>query len=562
MQRYGYEGYPVVHDGDILGLVTRRAVDRALSHKLNLTAASLMEAGNVSISPGASIESLQSLMTNTGWGQVPVVDPESGDIIGIVTRTDLLETLAPPSIQHGKRNLAGKLEDALPPERVNLLKDIAKIAQKQHAALYIVGGFVRDLLLGYPSLDFDLVVEGDAIALAYKASEKWGGRVTIHKRFGTAKWFLGQPANARHKTAESGQMPTVNENESPKDDQKTDKDPLLPSSLDFITARREFYSHPTALPTVEVGSIKLDLHRRDFTINTLALRLDGHHYGDLHDYWGGYNDIRQGLVRVLHSISFVDDPTRMLRAVRYEQRYGFRIGNRTLQLLLEARPLLSRVSGDRIRHEIDNILKEDHAVQMLGRLNDIKLLEAIHPDLEWDEWIQEKLTNIDPPTAEWNIEPDLKGIPVMRIFAYTLWLIRLSLSRTEKIITRLRLPRPLKEIVIEACYLWGDMLEMQGTKPSVFTNWLNKVSVISIYSLFLASDNPSIRDSLHSYITHWKNIKPNITGHDLHARGLPPGPHYKEIINRLKAGWVDGTITTADQENNALNTIIKEYQKE
>jgi len=357
MQRYGYEGYPVVQAGEILGLVTRRAVDRTLSHRLNLTAVGLMEAGNVHIAPGASIEELQTLMTNTGWGQIPVVDPEQQTIIGIVTRTDLLKTLAPKSTPPGKQNLASKLESALPPERLRLLKDIAHIAQKQRVALYIVGGFVRDLLLDYPSLDFDLVVEGDAIALAQSVGEKLGGRVTTHRRFGTAKWFL----SAEH-------SPQIAANTG-----KNGLSPQIPNTLDFITARREFYSHPTALPTVERGSIKLDLHRRDFTINTLALRLDGHHYGELLDYWGGFNDLNQGLVRVLHSISFVDDPTRMLRAVRYEQRYGFQIGKRTLELLLQARPLMGRVSGDRIRHEVDNILNEDKAAQMLDRLHDVIL---------------------------------------------------------------------------------------------------------------------------------------------------------------------------------------------
>ena len=274
MQRYGYEGYPVVDQDAIVGLVTRRAVDRAQSHKLNLTAASLMEAGNVHVHPDHAIEHLQNVMTDTGWGQIPVVDRESHTIVGIVTRTDLLKTLTSNAPVPGRRNLAEKLEKALPSTRLILLKDIAEIAQAKRAAIYIVGGFVRDLLLKHSSLDFDIVVEGDAIDLAKSVENKFGGRITTHKRFGTAKWFLdgkGQNQNS----------PSLKD--------------FLPESLDFITARREFYTHPTALPTVERGSIKLDLHRRDFTINTLALRLDGHHFGDLHDYWGGYNDLSQGL---------------------------------------------------------------------------------------------------------------------------------------------------------------------------------------------------------------------------------------------------------------------------
>ena len=157
----------------------------------------------------------------------------------------------------------------------------------------------------------------------------------------------------------------------------------LPENLDLISARTEFYDHPTALPTVERSSIKLDLHRRDFTINTMALRLDGQHYGDLHDYWGGLDDLHNHLVRVLHSLSFVDDPTRLLRAVRFEQRFHFQIEARTRELMEQARPLLKQVTGSRLRHELDLILDEPQAVDMLARLSQLGLLSAIHPDLGW-----------------------------------------------------------------------------------------------------------------------------------------------------------------------------------
>ena len=158
----------------------------------------------------------------------------------------------------------------------------------------------------------------------------------------------------------------------------------LPESLDLVSARIEFYSQPTALPTVERGSIKLDLHRRDFTINTLAIRLDGLHYGELYDYWGGLEDLHHCLVRVLHSLSFVDDPTRMLRAVRFEKRFDFQIEQRTLDLLHDALPLLIRVSGDRIRHELNLILDESKISRMLPRLQDLLVLKAIDPMLCWN----------------------------------------------------------------------------------------------------------------------------------------------------------------------------------
>ncbi len=557
MQRYGYEGYPVVREGKVIGLVTRRAVDRAIAHKLNLTAEKLMEAGEITIHPGASIEELQTLMIDTGWGQIPVVDPRHGEIIGIVTRTDLLKTLAPRSTPPHKRNLSAKLEATLPPERLILLQEIARLAQEKQIALYIVGGFVRDLLLDYPSLDFDLVVEGDAIELARSVRDAFGGRITAHKRFGTAKWHLTDP---RSRQAILKKIRSIQEKTGSSATPATETD-LLPSTLDFITARREFYSHPTALPTVERGSIKLDLHRRDFTINTLALRLDGHHYGELHDYWGGYNDLRQGLVRVLHSISFVDDPTRMLRAIRYEQRYNFKLGKRTLELLLEARPLMARVSGDRIRHEIDLIIQEEKAPQMLSRASELGLLEAIHPDLVWDPWIRAHIEKLEDPPPAWNIGPDLRGIPVKRALTYALWLIRLPLSRAEGIIRRLRLPRALKELIQAACQLWAEQEALLSSRPSQITEKLDKTPTLAIYALYLATDHEELRRSLQEYVTHWKHIAPKATGHDLNRQGLPPGPHFKEILKTLRAAWIDGDITNPEQEAELLAGLVQEVRQ-
>jgi tRNA nucleotidyltransferase (CCA-adding enzyme) len=352
MQRYGYEGFPVVEDGKVRGLLTRRAVDRALSHRLNLSASSLMESGEVTVYPHDPVEQLRRVMTDSGWGQVPVVDPENGMVIGIVTRTDLLKTMTDAAPIQGRQNLAPRLETALSPTRLALLKMVAAKGHEEHAAVYIVGGFVRDLLLSRPSPDFDVVVEGDAIHLGNTLSKCFGGRLIAHNRFGTAKW-------------------TINEIRDPLVEALSDGKPLaandLPDSLDLISARTEFYDYPTALPTVERSSIKLDLHRRDFTINTMALRLDGRHYGELYDYWGGLRDLRGGMVRVLHSLSFVDDPTRMMRAVRFEQRFSFQIEERTRQLMGEAHPLMRQVSGDRMRHELNLILTEERAPAMVTR---------------------------------------------------------------------------------------------------------------------------------------------------------------------------------------------------
>ncbi|RMF50989.1 MAG: CBS domain-containing protein [Anaerolineae bacterium] len=534
MRRYGYEGYPVVQDGRVIGLLTRRAVDRALSHDLNLPARSLMLAGEVSVQPDDSIEHLQHIMTQTGWGQIPVVSPQDSSIIGIVTRTDLLKTLSPQRPTSGLPNMADRLESALPPQRLRLLKQVIEAATEMRFALYIVGGFVRDLLLGHPSMDFDLVVEGDAIALGKALQSRYGGKLTTHKRFGTAKWFL-PPSQASEST--------------------------LPF-LDLISARTEFYTHPTALPTVERGSIKLDLHRRDFTINTLALRLDGRHYGELHDYWGGLPDLRKGLIRVLHSLSFVDDPTRMLRAVRFEQRFGFQIESRTLELLQEARPLMARVSGDRIRHELDHILDEPRAVPMLARLHSLELRTAIHPALPWDETIAAWLMNLpyEPPPPEWEAERHLGRLPLPRALAYTLWLLRLPEETARQIGLRLKMPRHLQNHIERAARVWNNRQHLASLSPSALTFTLEEWRAfgLPLYACYRVLEDDILRERLHACQSTWRHIHPHINGEHLKARGLPPGPHFKRILTTLRAAWLDGHITSPQEERSLLEKLLAE----
>ncbi len=526
MRRYGYEGYPVVNNGQVVGLLTRRAVDRALSHKLNLTAASLMDAGTHTVTPDDSLEQLQRVMTDSGWGQVPVVDPQSGQIVGIVTRTDLLKTLTQESSVPGRENLAEKLNAALPKPRLEIIQIMAAIAHELQAALYLVGGFVRDLLLDRPSLDFDFVVEGDAILLAHTLARRHGGRVTAHSRFGTAKWHL--PASY----------------------------PM--QSVDLITARTEFYTHPTALPTVERGSIKLDLHRRDFTINTLALRLDGAHYGELHDYWGGLSDLRQGLVRVLHSLSFVDDPTRMLRAARFEQRFGFKIEDRTLELLIEARPLLDRVSGDRIRHELEHILVEEKAPQILARLNELQLLRTIHPALTWDTWLESRLEAIPTkrPDVAWGLSDLANSDELKQGLAYCLWLLRLPTQQAASVARRLKMTAKLTETVLAANRLWQNLAHLIDSPPSRVVAELEEVPALSRYAVYLATSDIHLRKIFLLYATQWQHVTPKVSGHDLRKRGLPPGPAYRRILAALRSAWLDGQISTPEEEEKLLEELI------
>ncbi|HSV85194.1 MAG TPA: CBS domain-containing protein, partial [Levilinea sp.] len=536
MQRYGYEGYPVVENGKVIGLLTRRAVDRSLAHKLNLTAASLMNAGEVWVHPSDSIERLQQIMSTSGWGQVPVTDPDSGEVIGIVTRTDLLKTLSgrEEPVQE-KPNLAPRLEAALPPAVLALLQVISAQAHHHRQAAYIVGGFVRDLILERPSLDFDVVVEGDAIALAHNLSRCYGGRVVSHSRFGTAKWHIADASAEilRHLPA------PVKLNAGD-----------LPKTLDLISARTEFYDYPTALPTVERSSIKLDLHRRDFTINTLALRLDGRHYGALYDYWGGLADLRRGLVRVLHSLSFVDDPTRILRAVRFEQRFGFQIETRTLELISEAHELLRQVSGQRLRHEIDLILAEGRAPETLARLHELDLLEAIQPSLTWSPALADPLRAVlfEPIDRSWDLPGEFGHVPVRRALAYLVWLMGLSQDGILSICARLTLPAHLRHALLAAEKLWYDLPGLAHSSPGDVVRRLDPVSPLALYAIMQMNPPAEVKITLQRYIIEWRHIHPVTDGRYLKALGVKPGPVYRDVLESLRKARLDGEITNEAEE--------------
>jgi tRNA nucleotidyltransferase (CCA-adding enzyme) len=543
MQRSGHEGYPVVDGRQVLGLLTRRAVDRAMGHGLESRPVSgVMKAGSLAVHPEDSVQHLQREMILNDWGQVPVADEETGEIIGIVTRTDLLRLMGRGEDEPLTRDLSDRLEAALPRGRLKLLRAIALEAEQGESALYIVGGFVRDLLLGTPSVDFDLVVEGDAIQLATRLVKRYGGQVSSHRRFGTAKWQLDlKNASLLQAVAASA-----------------GGEPDLPPAVDFVSARSEFYLHPTALPTVERGSIKLDLHRRDFTINTLALRLDGSHYGRLLDHWGGGQDLRDGIIRVLHSLSFVDDPTRMLRAVRLEQRLGFRIEDRTLELLHDAVSLLDRVSGDRIRSELDLVLREQATAAIMRRLAGLDLLAAIHPHLTWDDWIAARWR----AAAEFHAPGDwgLEQPPHTEMVCYGLWMVRLDSELIRSVCRRLRIPASDRDAILTAAHV-GRMIQQAGphAAPSVLTEIMDGAPEPSLVVSWLAlAEQPAAQEAVVRYLSEWRRVQPRADGNTLRERGLSPGPAYKRILTRLRNAWLDGRVRSDGDEARLLDKLLRE----
>ncbi len=542
MRRFGHEGYPVVEDGRIIGLLTRRAVDRAAAHDMSARPVrEVMEAGELVVVPQDSIQHLQRVMIEHNWGQVPVADSEGGEIIGIVTRTDLLRTLAAEPGEPQAAQLVRRLEHTLPAARLQLLQLVAEQAEAQGAALYIVGGFVRDLLLDLEPVDFDLVVEGDAIGLARALAGNYGGKVSSHTRFGTAKWSI-DPEDHRLQRAVSGAGARAVD---------------LLAGLDLVAARTEFYTHPTALPSVQRGSIKLDLHRRDFTINTLALRLDGAFRGQLLDPWGGGRDLQGRLIRVLHSISFVDDPTRILRAVRLEQRLGFAIEARTMELLQQALPLLARVSGERLRAELLSVFPESTAANAMARMGGLGVLEAIDASLGWDDWLSGRLADacaFSSPTA-WALErtPDLETL------IYGLWLFRPEYGAVERVIHRLHFSTSIAEVARQANRLGRVGLSWTGDEPaSQLVEDLEAVPETALVVAWLAMPATALARAIDCYLRQWRLVRPRTDGVRLRALGLRPGPAYRRILTQLRAAKLDGKSASLEDEERILQRLLTE----
>ena len=463
--------------------------------------------------------------------------------MGIVTRTDLLKNLRKLSpLKTSAVNYAQKIENALSPARLALLRKVIDAANLENMPIYTVGGFVRDLLLDRPSHDFDIVIEGDAVKIAQQLSAQFGGHVVSHRRFGTAKWQIKEIRPALAKAFKV----TNSRGED------------LPEFLDLISARTEFYDHPTALPTVERSNIKLDLHRRDFTINTLALGLDRLHYGELYDHWGGLNDLRNKKIRVLHSLSFVDDPTRLLRAVRFEQRFQFQIEARTLQLMDEARPMLRQVSGDRLRHEFDLVFKESDPCRIMARMMELDLLTPVHPQLQWDPVKESSFKKIRSAPIEpgWDLPTHVGNIPLELALQWSIWLAGLPVKTVKEISARFKLPAPLAAIVRATADLLPSLSLLPGMKPSGVTAQLESFPEASLFTAWLQSNDQAIKDLIITYIQKWKHTQPITSGDDLRKAGLLPGPAYRNILTALRSAYLDGNITSQEEEKRLLSEIL------
>ena len=411
-------------------------------------------------------------------------------------------------------NLPALLEKNLSERDRDLLAHVRRMAEAERLRVYLVGGFVRDLLLGLTPDDFDFVVEGDAPVFARAVARLLGGDVTVHAPFGTATRF--GPYGA---------------------------------AIDFATARAETYPRPAALPQVTPGaSIAADLSRRDFTINAMALRVDGAHFGELLDLHGGQADVATRVVRVLHPGSFLDDPTRLFRAVRYEQRLGFHIAPDTLALIPGAWDSLAVLTGDRVRHEFELIFREPHAIQMLIRLDGLEILRHLHPALRWGERESARAGIIPAlPFTRWQ----LTSLPESDALYFGLMLGAASPAEVTDALARLNTNGIVSRAVAEAVNL-----KIAWSRPSEAVAALDGLSELGAIAAYVLKEE--YRSALNDYLVRWRFVRAETTGDDLIARGLTPGPRFKQILWKLRAAWLDGEVSDRAGERDLLRRLLAE----
>lgn len=537
MLRYGHTGMPVVDGEQVVGMISRRDADKAIVHELgHAPVKGFMTTEVITISPDTPLNEVQKMVVEYDIGRLPVVD--QGRLVGIVSRTDILRILHGEDTPEdhellysfsdgGTENLGQLMRERLPEDIFAILKQAGEIAQELNSTVYCVGGYVRDLLLNVPNFDVDLVVEGDGRELATRLAQKLRGKVRIHDRFATASVVLDEG-----------------------------------TKIDVATARTEYYEFPAALPMVEKSSIREDMYRRDFTINTLALCLNPNKFGDLIDYFGGRKDIQNRYIRILYNLSFVEDPTRILRAIRFEQRYRFTIETDTLRFAKDAieRRMLGKLSYKRILQELILILSEKDPVAALERMTDTGVWKYILPEIKPEELTKLPFTRIPIVIGWW--ENRYYGTRIQAWLVYMLVIFsRLNESQLADVLSRYPLDRYAQHTIEDSAYvplLAQRITNDPALRSSQLYKMLNHLGTENMLYLLLHIRQEHTWDLIVKYCDIKEKIKVEINGHDLKSLGLKAGPNFKSILEELYLLKLDEVINNRKDEMDTVRQWIAE----
>lgn len=537
MTRYGLKALPILpsRPGAGIGLLEQQTAARAVAHKLGGQPVSEYMQRNVStLDPEADLYQAMEIILKQRQRLIPVL--KDAEVVGVLTRTDMLNLLVddalhipegtPLTQEHRERNIAGMVENQLPEAMVRILKEAGRLGDELGTPVYAVGGFVRDLLLKRPNFDIDISVEGDGISFAEHLAGRLGGKVRPHMKFKTAiVFYQDESGNAQH--------------------------------LDVATARLEYYEYPAALPTVELSSIKMDLYRRDFTINALAIQLNAPRFGILIDPFSAQRDMKERNIAVLHSLSFIEDPTRILRAVRFERRFEFRIGVQTERLIKNALSLsmMDKLSGSRLFNELKHVFDEKDVPSCVRRLDNWNLLRMVHPVLRLTPAKDVLVSTIDEVLAWYRLlyrEPAPRNWVVYLlgltdnakypdVSALLDRLAFIERAKTDFLTLRENCRRASGQLAALQREAYVPMSALYDAMRPLETEGL-------LYLMARHGQEHNIGQDISLYLTRLRDVKVDITGDDLAEMGEAPGPMFGEVLRHVLAAKLDGKAVTRDAQ--------------
>jgi tRNA nucleotidyltransferase (CCA-adding enzyme) len=535
LRRYNVNALAVTDSGaadsPLVGYITRQVVEKALYHGLEkVPVREYMSRDVVSVGPMADMKEIQEKIIGHKQRILPVCNDRQ--VLGVVTRTDLLNLLVQPPRAEGAedggdlegafgartRDIAKFMQERLPARLMDILQTVGRVADEIGCNACVVGGFVRDLFLHRPNEDVDIVIEGDGIGFARRLAQTMGGRLHSHEKFGTA--VVIRPDGFK---------------------------------IDVASARMEYYRFPAALPTVEMSSIKMDLFRRDFTINTLAIQLNVARFGTLIDFFSALKDIKEKTIRVLHNLSFVEDPTRVFRAIRFEQRFGFTIGRLTAGLIENAARMdfVKRLDGRRVFTELRLLLEEENPLAPIRRLNDFDLLQVIHPGLALTDELESAFENVNQ-VETWH---DLLFLDesYMKWAVYFMALVRpFDRETTDTICRRFDLPPRLRRLFGPGRFTVERLLHRferhLPETPALLCRALEGLGTEQILLMMALTGRTEVKRAISLYVTKLRFMRPAIGGADLKRLGIAPGPVYGRILDAVRDAKRNGQVAGREDE--------------
>lgn len=531
------KGAPVMEGKKLIGMITsgdvRKAERRGYGH---VSVKGYMSRNVITTKPDVPIHAIQKVLFEKRIGRLPVM--KNNKPVGIITRTDVLKAVhreifgkrPPLKKKQAHCNISHKMNKSLPKEIQNILRTVGRFANKEGQRAFVVGGFVRDILLGIKNFDIDIVTEGDAIALAGRLRDRYRADFVAYKKFGTATVIIEK------------------------------------FRIDLATARKESYAKPAALPTVEFSSLKNDLHRRDFTINAMAASINKGTFGQLIDFFGGERDLENGVIRVLHDGSLIDDPTRIFRAVRFEQRLRFSIDKYTENLIKHAvrEGMFSKTQNQRIRDELLLMMEEESPIRTILRMKELHELRFIHKKILIRKSTKDTFINIGELFKRYAARElkdkrvNLKTVYLMALFT------NLSAGELESVCERFVFPRAVREKLLS--YRANERiaftaLSAKTLSPGRIFQALRALSLEEM--LFIAAKTKSrlVLSRIEDFLKRYSRVKIRISGHDLKKLGLEPGPLYSKLLTKVLHGRLDGEIKTKNDEIKLVTELVRQGAK-